>query len=85
MLLHAELADTINQQFLPSLLTDSKYTNVTGGQVVMGMLNGKTVEVMSGLKEISKVTTADVAFSGGVIHMYVPSRLLPFHSNYIGI
>jgi transforming growth factor-beta-induced protein len=49
---------TTTAQFVPTLLTNTTYTNVTGGQVVMGMLSGKTVEIMSGLKEMSKVTTA---------------------------
>lgn len=35
----------------------------------MGILSGKTVEVFSGLKEKSTVTTADVMFSGGVVHI----------------
>jgi transforming growth factor-beta-induced protein len=49
---------TTTAQFVPTLLTNTTYANVTGGQVVAGMLSGKTVEIMSGLKEISKVTTA---------------------------
>ncbi|KUJ13454.1 Fasciclin-domain-containing protein [Mollisia scopiformis] len=62
-------AFTTEEQFVPTLLTNASFTNVTGGQVVAGMLSGKTVEIMSGLKEISKVTTADVMFTGGVIHI----------------
>ncbi|CZR52632.1 related to TGF beta induced protein ig-h3 precursor [Phialocephala subalpina] len=62
-------AFTTTAQFVPSLLTNQTFTNVTGGQVVMGMLSGKTVKLMSGLKETSTVTTADVMFTGGVIHI----------------
>lgn len=49
---------TTTMQFVPSLLTNTTFANVTGGQVVGGVLSGKTVEIMSGLKEMSKVVTA---------------------------
>jgi transforming growth factor-beta-induced protein len=49
---------TSTAQFLPSLLTDPKYTNVTGGQVVEGIVIDKKVELFSGLKEKSTVQTA---------------------------
>jgi transforming growth factor-beta-induced protein len=62
-------AFTTSAQFIPTLLTNTSFSNVTGGQVVMGMLSGKTVEVFSGLKEKSTVTTSDVMFSGGVVHI----------------
>jgi uncharacterized surface protein with fasciclin (FAS1) repeats len=51
-------AFTTSTQFIPTLLTNQTFTNVTSGQVVGGTLSGKSVEVMSGLKEISTVTTA---------------------------
>ena len=35
----------------------------------MGVLSRKSVEVFSGLKEKSTVTTADIMFSGGVLHI----------------
>jgi uncharacterized surface protein with fasciclin (FAS1) repeats len=35
----------------------------------MGMISGKSVEIFSGLKQKSTVTTADVTFSGGVVHI----------------
>ncbi|RDW82432.1 hypothetical protein BP6252_03544 [Coleophoma cylindrospora] len=62
-------AFTTTPQFVPSLLTNSTYANVTGGQVVEGVLNGKTVEIYSGLKLKSTVTTADITFQGGVMHI----------------
>lgn len=49
---------TGTNQFIPTLLTNSTMTNVTGGQVVEGVLNGKSVELFSGLKEKSTVATA---------------------------
>ena len=62
-------AFTTTAQFLPTLLTNTSFANVTGGQVVMGMISGKSVEIFSGLKQKSTVTTADVTFSGGVVHI----------------
>ncbi|PMD22431.1 Fasciclin-domain-containing protein [Hyaloscypha hepaticicola] len=62
-------AFTTTAQFIPTLLTNTSYSNVTGGQVVMGILSGKSVEVFSGLKEKSTVTTADIMFTGGVVHV----------------
>jgi transforming growth factor-beta-induced protein len=62
-------AFTTNAQFIPTLLTNASFANVTGGQVVMGILSGKSVEVFSGLKEKSTVTTADIMWSGGVVHV----------------
>lgn len=41
--------------FVPTLLTSEVYTNVTGGQVVEGFLKEKTIDIISGLQEISKV------------------------------
>ena len=49
---------TATNQFIPTLLTSSTMTNVTGGQVVDGVLNGKSVELFSGLKEKATVATA---------------------------
>lgn len=41
--------------FVPTQLTAPAYTNVTGGQVVEGKLNGTTIEITSGVLEVSKV------------------------------
>jgi hypothetical protein len=45
-------------QFLPTLLTEERFTNVTGGQVLEGVVNNKKVEIFTGLKEKSTVQTA---------------------------
>jgi len=39
-------------------MTDARFTNVTGGQVVEGIVIDKKVEIFSGLKEKSTVQTA---------------------------
>ena len=53
--------------FIPTLLTNETYSNVTGGQVVEGMAVNNSVVFYSGLKEVSNVTT--------------PVRVLPGNSH----
>lgn len=48
-------AFTTTPAFVPTLLDNPAYTNVTGGQVVEGKLNGTTIEITSGALEVSKV------------------------------
>jgi len=51
-------AFTSTPQFLPSLLTKTSYTNVTGGQRVEGYTNGTSVNIVSGGLATSMVVTA---------------------------
>ncbi len=51
-------AFTAKPQFLPSLLTNMSYTNVTGGQRVEGYTNGSSVDIISGGLAKSMVVTA---------------------------
>ncbi|KAE9369162.1 Fasciclin-domain-containing protein [Stipitochalara longipes BDJ] len=62
-------AFTNTSQFLPTLLTNEAYANVTGGQRVEARLNGSSVEIFSGLLAKSTVVTADLNFTGGVLHI----------------
>ncbi|KAI9755044.1 MAG: hypothetical protein M4579_004447 [Chaenotheca gracillima] len=55
--------------FIPTLLTDSAYSNVTGGQVVEAIKSGDDVLFFSGLRANSTVTQADTNFTGGIIHV----------------
>lgn len=55
--------------FAKTLLTNSSYTNVTGGQVVEAERDDDTVIFTSGLLRESRVTTADVNFTGGIVHI----------------
>ncbi|KAF2235953.1 beta-Ig-H3/fasciclin [Viridothelium virens] len=55
--------------FVPTLLTNSSYTNVTGGQRVEGISQNGNVTFFSGGKATSNVTQADVKFDGGIIHV----------------
>lgn len=67
-------AFTASPQFLNSLLTDAKYTNVTGGQVVEGVLVDKKVEIFTGLKEKSTVQTAVSSPSAPLSTSYIRAK-----------
>lgn len=60
---------TTTPAFPRTLLTNSTYTNVTQGQVVKAENQNGGVVFTSGLSAKSRVTTADQAFSGGIIHI----------------
>lgn len=55
--------------FPKTLLTNSTYTNVTGGQVVKAETEDNSVVFTSGLLMQSRVVTADVTFTGGIVHV----------------
>jgi uncharacterized surface protein with fasciclin (FAS1) repeats len=63
----ADITDT--PAFVPTLLEDKSYTNVTGGQVVEAVTDGNDVKIVTGLLQSSTVTQADIAFAGGVVHI----------------
>ncbi|KAL6711173.1 hypothetical protein ACN47E_005704 [Coniothyrium glycines] len=67
-------AITNQSAFVPTSLTNTQFTNVTGGQRVEVINEGGNVTIYSGLLANSSVTQADVNFTGGVIH--VVDRLL---------
>ena len=54
--------------FIPTLLEDPEFTNVTGGQVVQAVRDGDNVEFTSGLMAVSTVSQA-------VSHVVSPSCL----------
>ncbi|KAF1947847.1 beta-Ig-H3/Fasciclin [Clathrospora elynae] len=70
-------AITNSSVFVPSSLTNPLFTNVTGGQVVEANSNDGNVTFYSGLLSNSSVTTADVNFTGGVIHIIDRLLVLP--------
>ncbi|KAL8799561.1 MAG: hypothetical protein Q9182_005800 [Xanthomendoza sp. 2 TL-2023] len=55
--------------FLPTMLNNSAYSNVTGGQRVEALKQGGKVLFYSGLLSNASVTTADQNFTGGVVHI----------------
>ncbi|RKF61050.1 Fasciclin-like arabinogalactan protein [Erysiphe neolycopersici] len=63
--------------FLPTLLTSTKWTNVSGGQRVQSVKQaGNAVIFVSGKGERSTLTQPDLAFSGGKVQV-INSILIP--------
>ncbi|KAI6776406.1 hypothetical protein HG530_000351 [Fusarium avenaceum] len=65
--------------FVPTMLTNATYANVTGGQRVEAMAMNGTVSFYSGFRAQSNVTKADLNFTGGVIHII--NRVLTIPKN----
>ncbi|KAI2607797.1 FAS1 domain-containing protein [Hypoxylon sp. NC1633] len=63
--------------FIPTILTNSTYTNVTGGQVVEVRRSDGNVTFFSGLRENATVITPDLNFTGGVIHVIDSLLMIP--------
>jgi Fasciclin domain len=55
--IHADVFLDIPPQFIPTLLTDSSYTNVTGGQRVEAVSSGGRVSFYSAVKSVSHLIT----------------------------
>ncbi|EPE32448.1 FAS1 [Glarea lozoyensis ATCC 20868] len=55
--------------FAPTLLSNTTFTNVTGGQVVEAVSDGTNVTILSGLLAESKVVAANLNFTGGTVHV----------------
>ncbi|KKY21267.1 putative beta-ig-h3 fasciclin [Diplodia seriata] len=68
---------TEDSQFVPTLLTDPAYANVTGGQRVEVEEEDDNVVFYSGLLQNATVTRADVNFTGGIIHIVDNLLTLP--------
>jgi hypothetical protein len=65
--------------FVETLLTNSNYSSVTGGQRLRVEKNANNVTFTSALGAKSKVTKADIKFDGGYIHVIGESLLsIPF-------
>ncbi|KAM0354346.1 hypothetical protein ACHAPU_001390 [Fusarium lateritium] len=65
--------------FVPTMLNNATYANVTGGQRVEVMAMNDTVSFYSGFRAQSNVTKADLNFTGGVIHII--NRVLTIPKN----
>ncbi|KAM0558366.1 hypothetical protein ACHAPJ_005060 [Fusarium lateritium] len=70
---------TDTPMFIPTLLSNATYANVTGGQRVEAMAMNDTVSFYSGFREQANVTQADLNFTGGVIH--IVNRVLNIPKN----
>ncbi|TVY71346.1 Fasciclin-like arabinogalactan protein, partial [Lachnellula suecica] len=64
-------------EFIPTLLTNKAYSNVSGGQRVQNVKQaGNVVVFVSGQGSRSTLTQADLAFNGGVVQV-IDSLLIP--------
>ncbi|KIX99739.1 uncharacterized protein Z520_04375 [Fonsecaea multimorphosa CBS 102226] len=66
---HPSASFGLQPQFVPTLLTNSNYTNVTGGQVVELTESANQPTVVSGVKAESHLVEADIFYLGGLIHI----------------
>ncbi|KAK3937691.1 FAS1 domain-containing protein [Diplogelasinospora grovesii] len=65
----SNFTDANKSLFVPTLLTNQTYSNVTSGQRVEARASNGKVTFYSGLLENSTVVTANVNFTGGTIHI----------------
>ncbi|KAI2620936.1 FAS1 domain-containing protein [Hypomontagnella submonticulosa] len=63
--------------FIPTMLTNESYSNVTDGQVVEARLSDNNVTFFSALKQNASVVTANVNFTGGTIHVINSLLVIP--------
>ncbi|KAK6073960.1 fasciclin domain-containing protein [Seiridium cupressi] len=66
-----QYADNIGNTsvFIPTYLTNETYANITGGQRVEARMSDNNVTFFSALKQNASVVTANLNFTGGVIHI----------------
>ncbi|KAF6829324.1 fasciclin domain-containing protein [Colletotrichum musicola] len=66
---HYASSFTEEPQFIPTLLQNETYANITGGQRVQGQTVDGNVTFFSALRENSTVTNGNLNFTGGTIHI----------------
>lgn len=82
--MHLYDVDISSPYFAPTLLTQTLYTNTTGGQaVVLNKRRETDVVMISGGDTVSSVIQGDIPYSGGLIHI-IDTVLVP-PSNLIDI
>ncbi|KAH0287621.1 FAS1 domain-containing protein [Aureobasidium namibiae CBS 147.97] len=69
--------NNVTSAFPHTHLTNPAFSNVTGGQVVEGILKNGTAYFFSGLKNNVSVTSANLNFTGGVIHIVDGTLTIP--------
>ncbi|KAI1204602.1 FAS1 domain-containing protein [Annulohypoxylon truncatum] len=72
--------------FIHTALSNSTYSNVTGGQVIEARLDGDNVTFFTALKQNASIVTPNVNFTGGTIHiidslLHVPQNVSDTLSN----
>ncbi|MCJ1359902.1 MAG: hypothetical protein MMC33_009905 [Icmadophila ericetorum] len=73
---------TSTPAFVHSLLSNTSYTNVTGGQVVEAVSSGGNVTIYSGLLSNASVTSANNNFTGGTVHIIDTVLTLPLNISF---
>merc|ERR1712072_188437 len=63
--------------FAPTSLNSSMYSNVTGGQVVAAQMEDGEAQFVSGLKQVSTVSEANVNYTNGVVHIIDEVLMIP--------
>merc|ERR1711877_15341 len=63
--------------FAPTYLNSSMYSNVTGGQVVAAQMEDGEAQFVSGLKQVSSVSEANVNYTNGVVHIIDEVLMIP--------
>merc|ERR1712032_1663240 len=63
--------------FAPTYLNSSMYSNVTGGQVVAARMEDGEAQFVSGLKQVSTVSEANVNYTNGVVHIIDEVLMIP--------
>merc|ERR1712230_116647 len=63
--------------FAPTYLNSSMYSNVTGGQVVAAQMEDGEAQFVSGLKQVSTVSEANVNYTNGVVHIIDEALMIP--------
>lgn len=68
---HASYSITSSPTFIPTILTNASYTNVTTGQVVEAITNQTVITFRSAVHQVSKIVEleSDIIFIGGLIHV----------------
>jgi uncharacterized surface protein with fasciclin (FAS1) repeats len=64
-------------EFIPTLLTQPAFTNVTGGQVVEAVRKHNTTYFYSALRQKSTAVNKTIKFTGGAIHIIDTFLTLP--------
>ncbi|CAD0081508.1 unnamed protein product [Aureobasidium vineae] len=75
-ILSSEL-NNVTSAFPHTHLTNPAFSNVTGGQVVEALLVNNTATFFSGLKNNVSVTSGNLNFTGGVIHIVDGTLTIP--------
>merc|ERR1712230_341164 len=63
--------------FAPTYLNSSMYSNVTGGQVVAAQMEDGEAQFVSGLKQVSTVSEANITHTNGVVHIIDEVLMIP--------